>query len=178
MIIWINGTFGVGKTTTGALLTERSSRLRLFDPESVGSMLESNLADRPVADFQQWEPWRVLTPVVADELVRLTGQVLVAPQTVLDEGHWDELARGLAQRGHQVLHVLLDAVEEVVRRRIAADELEPSAKSWRLDHLPTYRSARPWLMSRADLVLDTTDLTLQGAADAIWSMAASRVTDT
>jgi adenylylsulfate kinase-like enzyme len=51
VIIWLNGTFGAGKTTTGRLLSQRSQRLRLFDPEWVGYMLRENLGDYPVTDF-------------------------------------------------------------------------------------------------------------------------------
>lgn len=83
MIIWLNGTFGVGKTTVGKLLTARDSRLRMFDPEWVGYMVANNLIDHRVNDFQQLQPWRTLTPLVADELIRFTGQHLVAVQSVL-----------------------------------------------------------------------------------------------
>lgn len=107
MIIWINGTFGSGKTTTGGLLADSDARLRTFDPEWVGYMLRNNLTDHEVTDFQQFESWRRLTPVVADEIVSVTGQSLVAIQTVLDESHWDELTSGLSALGHQVIHVVL-----------------------------------------------------------------------
>lgn len=51
----------------------------MFDPERVGYMLRENLADFPVRDFRDWESWRILTPIVANEMIRLTGQSLVAP---------------------------------------------------------------------------------------------------
>jgi hypothetical protein len=176
VIIWLNGTFGAGKTTTGALLTQKSPLLRSFDPEWVGYMLRPNLTDHPVTGFQHWESWRVLTPIVADELIRFSGQSLVAAQTVLEETYWDELETGLAERGHDVLHVLLEPQESALRNRIEADQTEVAAKSWRLDHMTKYASARPWLLSRADLVLDTTHLTPQQAADRIWDAAAARLT--
>jgi hypothetical protein len=172
VIIWLNGTFGVGKTTTAALLIERSQRLRLFDPESVGYMLRPNLIDHPVSDFRHWQSWRVLTPIVADELIRFTGQSLVAPQTVLEENYWDELEEGLSERRHGVLHVLLEAEGAALRRRIEGDQVEAVAVPWRLDHLSRYGGSRPWMSRRADLVLDTTDLAPQHVADRIWDLAA------
>jgi len=175
VIIWLNGTFGAGKTTTAALLTEKSQRLRLFDPESVGYMLRPNLTDYPVTDFRHWEPWRVLTPIVADELIRFSGRSLVAPQTVLEENYWDELEAGLSARGHEVLHVLLEAEENVLRGRIEADQVEVAAKPWRLDHLSRYACARHWIVRRADLVVDTTHLTPEQIADRIWDVAAARL---
>ena len=175
MIIWLNGTFGAGKTTTAALLTERSQRLRLFDPESVGYMLRPNLTDYPVSDFRHWDPWRVLTPIVADELIRFSGQSLVAPQTVLEENYWDELEAGLSEHGHEVLHVLLEANESAMTARIEADQVEVAAKPWRLDHISRYAGARLWIARRADLVLDTTHLAPQEVADRIWDVAAARL---
>ena len=82
----------------------------------------------PVTDFRHWDPWRVLTPVVADELIRFSGQSLVAPQTVLEEDYWDELEAGLSERGHVLLHVLLEAQESTLRCRIEADQVEVVAK--------------------------------------------------
>ncbi len=48
MIVWLNGTFGAGKTTTAAELQTLMPGARVFDPETVGYMLMANLADRPV----------------------------------------------------------------------------------------------------------------------------------
>ena len=41
--------------------------------EWVGYLLVNNLADYEFSDFQQLSPWRTLVPVVADEIVRFTG---------------------------------------------------------------------------------------------------------
>jgi hypothetical protein len=168
VIIWVNGAFGVGKTTTSALLASKSSRLRLFDPESVGFMLRPNLRDHPVRDFRDWESWRVLTPIVADELVRFSGQSLVAPQTVLEEAYWDELVRGFTQRGHDVFHALLEADEQTMRARIERDKELAPARQGRLTALVRYAEAREWTVRRADLLVDTTHLTPHQVADHIW----------
>jgi adenylylsulfate kinase-like enzyme len=36
MIVWINGAFGAGKTTTAELVTELLPGAKIFDPEYVG----------------------------------------------------------------------------------------------------------------------------------------------
>ena len=174
-IIWLNGTFGAGKTTTATLLTQRSRRLRLFDPESVGYMLRPNLVDHPVSDFRHWSPWRVLTPIVADELVRFSGQNLVAPQTVLEEDYWDELVLGLSERGHAVLHVLLEADEPTMRDRIEADRQLVVARQVRLDRLAKFAEARSWIARRADLIVDTTWLAPDQVADRVWAAVRDRI---
>ncbi len=109
MILWINGAFGVGKTTTASLVRERERTWRLFDPEWVGSMLRANLGELGFDDFQDLVPWRFLVPVVASEIASLTGDPLLAVQTVLVETYWAELRGGLAKRNLDVFHVVLDA---------------------------------------------------------------------
>lgn len=175
VIIWVNGPFGAGKTTTATLVSNRSQRLRVFDPESVGYMLRANLGDYPVRDFREWESWRILTPVVADEVIRFSGQSLVAPQTVLEEAYWDELVLGLSRRGHAVLHVLLEADEPTMRARIEADVELAVAKQGRLEQLSRYADARGWMSRRADLVVDTTQLTPEQTADRVWDAARDHV---
>ena len=68
MIIWLNGTFGCGKTSTAAELHSLVPSSRVFDPEAVGYMLQPNLADHPASDFQHWPPWRPLVVATATEL--------------------------------------------------------------------------------------------------------------
>jgi hypothetical protein len=73
------------------------------------------------------------------------------------------------------IHVVLEADEAVMKGRINADEIEGAARPWRLDHLPTYADARRWLATRADLMLDTTDMTPDLAAQRIWEAALDRM---
>jgi len=171
VIVWLNGTFGAGKTATAAELLPLVPAARLFDPETVGYMLQPNLADHPVSDFQDWPPWRTLVVATATELARYTREHLIAAQTALNPGYLAEMFAGLRAAGVPVFHVLLDASEEVLRRRIEASE---EARQWRLDHLAEYCRARPWLRQEADLVLDTTALTAAQAAGEIASALPSR----
>jgi hypothetical protein len=95
LIVWLNGAFGGGKTTTANELTALLPGARHFDPEWVGYMLRANLADLEFTDFQQLPPWRVLVPETMAQVAALTGQHLIAVQTVLVEDYWRELRSGL-----------------------------------------------------------------------------------
>jgi AAA domain len=167
MILWINGTFGVGKTTAAGCIRDQAPEWRLFDPEWVGYMLTENLRGIEVADFQDLAGWRRLVPLVAHEITRETHSDLIAVQTVLDEEYWCELRSGLVAQGLDVFHVVLDADEATLRSRITADEAERSAEAWRLDHIARYQAARPWLIAAADLVLDTSALAATKVADQV-----------
>jgi hypothetical protein len=168
MIVWINGAFGVGKTTTAELLA-RDTALRLFDPEHVGFLLRAELADQAFEDFQELEPWVRLVPVIADEIARFTGCDLIAVQTVLVEDRWQQLRTGLESRGHQVVHVLLDADEATLRSRIDADPTGagPRVHGWRHDHVLAYVAARPWMLEAADLVVGTSSRSAEEVAQAV-----------
>ena len=172
MIIWLNGTFGAGKTSAATELAGILPDARQFDPEWVGYMLKANLADLDFTDFQQLPSWRTLVPVVMAEVAALTGQHLIAVQTVLVESYWRELLAGLRERRLDVLHVLLHADPAVLEQRIRADQVEREACQWRLDHLTEFAAARPWLEASADVIVDSTQLSAAEVARAVAAAAA------
>jgi AAA domain len=167
MLLWLNGTFGVGKTTRAREIVERAPGRRFFDPEWVGYMLRANLSDQQFDDFQELRPWRALVPRVADEIGRLTGEELVAVQTVLVEDFWLELRSGFDELELDVFHVVLDIEEAALRERIAGDTVEDTAKDWRLSHIETFHAARAWMTAEADLVVDVTERGPRDAANSI-----------
>lgn len=121
-VVWINGTFGVGKTTTAKAVAASRADLRVFDPEEVGFMLRRNLADYPVDDFQDGPSWRQLVAHTAGALIEQTGQSLVVPQTVLSQPYWNEIKRLLLRLRIGVTHVLLDCTPDVLVQRIRASQ--------------------------------------------------------
>jgi hypothetical protein len=164
VIIWLNGAFGAGKTTTAAELVTLVPDSRVFDPETVGYMLTPNLADQWPGDFQHWPPWRSLVAATVAELTAYTGQHLIAPQTVTTERYLEEIITALHAAGIDVFHVLLDVREPALRRRIDGSQ---EAVEWRLQHVAEYQASRSWLLHAADLVVDTTELSPADAAAGI-----------
>jgi hypothetical protein len=175
MIIWLNGTFGAGKTTTAERLVDRLEHARLFDPELVGYSLMEALEDQDFADFQDLPPWRELVPVFTERIAAFTGQHLIAPQTVLSEAYWAELAQGFEKRSLDIFHVLLHVDAEVLTARIEADELQAKAFQWRLDHIGDYEKSRSWMESAADIVIDSTDLPVVDVVERIAIEADKRI---
>ncbi|OIQ81706.1 tunicamycin resistance protein [mine drainage metagenome] len=175
MLIWLNGPFGVGKTSVARELVSRHSSLRLFDPESVGHMLRTNLPDGAAPDFQDLREWRTLVPRVASEVSNRTGHSLVAVQSVLIEEYWAELLAGLQRENLTPFTIVLDCHPDALRRRILDDEVERSAERWRLEHIDKYQLARDWLLPRADLVVDTTNLSVIEVSDLTWAWLAKSV---
>ncbi len=157
MIVWINGTHGVGKTTTSALLQQLIPDSRVFDAEKVGETLMDISPGLPLTDnFQHWPPWRPLVVETAWRVLDFTGGTLVMPMTVLIEQYWREINEGLARHSIPVRHFVLHADEATLRRRIVG---EHAVSPFRLSHLqPYFEAARAWLHDQAE-VIDTTHLT-------------------
>jgi hypothetical protein len=172
MIIWLNGTFGVGKTTTAGELVRLLPAARLFDTEEVGYLLRSIPGLPALGDFQHWPPWRGLVVETARQVLDYVGGTLVIPQTVLVQRYWAEIRTGLAATHIPVRHVLLHTDQDTLARRIERDSA--SNRRWRLDHLQCYQLALLWLRAEAE-VIDTTDLTAQDAARMIAATAIARV---
>jgi hypothetical protein len=165
VIVWLNGTFGAGKTATAGELVRLLPAARIFDPEQVGYMLRHVLHE-PVDDFQDLPPWRPLVRETATRVLRHAGGTLVAPQTVLVEAYAREIFDGLDDDGVDVRHFVLHADEAELVRRIEGDRVERGARAWRLDHLARYRQALPWLR-RDGTVVDTAGRSPQEVARVI-----------
>lgn len=158
VIVWLNGTHGVGKTTTGALLQQLIPGSHVLDAEKVGETLMDIKPALPRTDnFQHWPPWRPLVVETARRVLDYTGGTLVMPMTVLVEQYWREISAGLAAHELPVHHYVLHADQHVLRQRIQGDTLlGPS--SFRMTHLKPYaEAARTWLHRDAEVV-DTTHL--------------------
>ena len=174
MIVWVNGTFGAGKTSACRELVELLPGSLLYDPELVGRGLVRMLPPERaagLADFQDMPSWRRLVPEVAAALLAEVPGPLVVPMTVLREDYRDEIFGGLASRGLAVHHFVLDAAETILRARIEAHDAHPGepersagTRHWRLEHLARYRAARRWLSRDAELV-DTGGLTPRQTAE-------------
>src|SRR5689334_19885613 len=173
--IWLNGTFGAGKTTTARHLATRLENARLFDAELVGYLLREALDDHKVKDFQELPPWRELVPVVTEKISAFTGQHLIAVQTVLSKDYWAELAQGFSTTSLDIFHVLLHVDSDVLTARIKADEVEPKAWQWRLSHISEYEQSRSWMESAADLAIDSTSLSVADVAEQIAIAAEKRM---
>ncbi|MFC9876941.1 ATP-binding protein [Nocardia salmonicida] len=159
MIVWLNGTHGAGKTTTGALVQKLIPDSRVFDAEKVGETLMDVTPGLPATNnFQHWPPWRPLVVETARHILDYTGGTLVMPMTVLVEQYWREISTGLARHAIPVRHFVLHADQDTLRGRIEGDTvLGPS--SYRLRYLEAYaEAARTWLHSEAEVV-DTSEIT-------------------
>ncbi|QDY75489.1 NUDIX hydrolase [Streptomyces qinzhouensis] len=125
MIVWINGAFGAGKTTTAGELVDLIPNSTLYDPELIGAELRLLLPPKAldeVGDYQDLPIWRRLVVDTAAAMLTQLGGVLVVPMTLLRQEYRDEIFGGLAARRIPVRQVLLRPDETILRSRIASRE--------------------------------------------------------
>ncbi|MFB6437690.1 NUDIX domain-containing protein [Streptomyces sp. NPDC056411] len=182
MIVWLNGTFGAGKTTAAHELLDLLPGSTLYDPELLGDGLRLMLPAKrfeEVDDYQDLPSWRRMVVDTAAALLTEVPGPLVTPMTLLRQEYRDEIFGSLAARRIPVRHILLHAEETILRQRMAhreenaengenAEEAqEPTAvRRWSLAHLEPYADALSWLKGDAHLV-DTSRLTPRQTAERV-----------
>jgi predicted kinase len=134
VIIWINGPFGVGKTTTAGLLAKRLDDAKIFDPEYVGYML-MRFVETPTGDFQDLPLWRRLVVETMTGLAREYPYTWIAPMSLINGAYRAEILGGIRAAGVDLLEVVLVLPEAQLRARIDADQVEINARQWRQDHV-------------------------------------------
>lgn len=132
-MIWINGPFGVGKTTVAEKLVQRWPDLILYDPELVGTLVWS-LLPPPLrsGDFQDIPLWRRLVPLVAMEMLTAYQRPLVVPMTLVVPAYYEEIIGGLRREGVSVEHFTLVASHETILARVRGSDRE----EWAAVQLP------------------------------------------
>lgn len=162
MIIWVNGAFGAGKSSAAREMLDLIPESHLFEPEVLGGCLRQMLPEKrlqEITDYQELAIWRRLVVETAAALLQEVGGVLVTPMTLLSQDHRDEIFGGLAARGIQIRHVLLDTGETILRERIRTRSDQPGdartterTRRWALDRVPEYAEALGWLTRDAHVV--------------------------
>ncbi|MCI1858352.1 MAG: AAA family ATPase [Sporolactobacillus sp.] len=118
-IIWINGTFGSGKTTTAYELNKCLPDSFVYDPEYFGYALMRNTPKILVKSNFQYDPeW---APIVAGHLARIaqsyTG-VLIVPMTLMNEALYDRIIGRLLKNQIHVRHFTLMLRKETLLKRL------------------------------------------------------------
>ena len=130
-ICWINGAFGVGKTTTAKALEHEWPKAYRFDPEQIGFMLRKIVPrDCRPHDFQDLPLWRELTVVTLANLARNCKRPIIVPMTLVNPQYFDEIVGTLRRNGLDLHHFTLVASRTILSKRIRGRLLLPAAKRW------------------------------------------------
>ena len=124
MIVMINGSFGVGKTTVAKLLREALKGSAIYDPEWAGMVMMRlprwvKLKGSGTEDFQDINIWR-RSAVAGVRLFRLyaSGPVIV-PMTFSRRAYFDEIVEGFRRLDPALRVFCLKASLPTVEKRLA-----------------------------------------------------------
>ena len=116
MIIWINGSFGVGKTSTAELLKRELDKSIIYDPEEIGGFL-SNMFNHEKDDFQDYELWRTLNSDILKYLCSIY-EIVIVPMTITNIDYYEEIVNGLEKSDIKIEHFILCASKEQIISRL------------------------------------------------------------
>jgi deoxyadenosine/deoxycytidine kinase len=131
MIVFINGAFGVGKTTVAERLEQQIPHSLLFDPEEVGYLLQKVLhpIEKP-DDFQHYTMWRPLVVKTAQLLQETYQRTLIMPMTIWHIPYFEEVMGGLRKIEPNFYHFCLTAPVSVLHARLEQRGEEREGWAW------------------------------------------------
>ncbi|KOP82979.1 tunicamycin resistance protein [Bacillus sp. FJAT-21945] len=119
MIIWINGTFGSGKTTAAYELHRRVENSFVYDPERFGYVFMRNVPKELAKDdFQDYPLWREANYTLLKQLSDEFKGVIIVPMTLTNELYFLEIIGRLRENNVLVKHFTLTASKSTIQKRL------------------------------------------------------------
>jgi len=127
MILWINGAFGAGKTTTAFELNRRIPDSFVYDPENAGYFIRRNApAYFSVGDFQDIPLWRKTNYEMLKLIADQHDGLIIVPMTLVSGEYYDEIITKLINDGIVVRHFILCADKETITKRLKRRSIKES----------------------------------------------------
>ena len=136
MIYWLNGAYGVGKTTVAEALQPQLHNAHIFDPELIGNGIRDNYPANLFREtFEEYPLWLETNYRLLKDLYERYDGDIVVPMTLLREGSYAAIIQRLLDEGIPVKYVYLDADEAALKHRMI-DSGREKPDSWCVRHIP------------------------------------------
>ena len=165
MVIWLNGSFGVGKTVTAGQLNHKIKNSHIYDPEQIGYFLWNVFPPdlKRKGDFQDLEMWRKFNYELIKYVCQNFNGHLIVPMTLVNPDYWNEIVGALQKQGILVYHFVLTAPKETIIQRLLCRGEEKN--SWAEQQID--RCLQAFDQDIPGEQIDTTFLTIDQVANSI-----------
>ena len=115
MIIWINGAFGVGKTSVSLELSNILENSIVYNPENMGLFLRENLGYKK-DDYQDYELFKKINYYVIKDLAQHFKNVIV-PMTITNKKIYEMIIEKLS-KNIKTKHIILIGNKKTIKNRL------------------------------------------------------------
>jgi hypothetical protein len=134
MIILINGSFGIGKSTVARLLRRRVPRSLVYNPEWAGSILMRlprwiKLSGAGTDDFQDIDLWRMSIITGVRLFQTFTNGAVIVPMAFSRREYFDEVVAGLKSLDSDIRVFCLRADMATILERLDAKSRNGRARA-------------------------------------------------
>lgn len=135
MILLINGSFGIGKTTVGRILRQRIAGSVLYNPEWTGSVLMRlpiKFEGSGTDDFQDIDLWRKSAVGGIKIFRHFAHDTVIVPMAFCRKDYFDEVVGGIRKFDNEVRIFCLQASIETILRRLEkrGEKIEDGEANW------------------------------------------------
>ena len=115
MIYWINGAYGVGKSTIALELKKKLKKAIIYDAEEIGNAIRANYPKSLYSVlFDGYLLWRETNyKLLKDIQSKYNGDIIV-PITLIKEESYEEIINKLKNDSIPLTHILLEADYETI----------------------------------------------------------------
>ncbi|MEA4824733.1 MAG: AAA family ATPase [Clostridiaceae bacterium] len=120
MIIWINGAFGVGKTSVAENLSKKLQNSYIYDPENAGGFIWNNTpaSMSRKGDFQDIPLWRIINRHMLSYIIKCSDVDLIIPMTMVNKAYYNEIINDVSEAKLTIWHFILTAPRDTIVKRL------------------------------------------------------------
>jgi hypothetical protein len=173
VVTFLNGAFGIGKSTVARSLRGKLPKTVIYDPEIVGFVLRRlprwvPLKGRDTGDYQDMPLWRELT-VSGIRLARVGWQNIIVPMAFSNFSYLSSVREKVRKYEPEIHHFCLVAPFEAVEERLLKRGSDPVSSAWE------FRRARECCEAHAGIDFREHVPTAQRSVDAVVEDLLSRL---
>ena len=155
MILLLNSSFGVGKTTVGRILRRNIAGSILYNPEWTGFVLKRlpfRLRNSGTDDFQDIDLWRKSVVKGVKIFRSLARETVIVPMAFRRKDYFDEIVGEMRKFDTRLRIFCLKASFETILMRLEkrGEKIEPGKDNWSLQGERMYRISQKRVFWRED----------------------------